>query len=1075
MRCANRCSPRPGARAGAHVMPEAPAASPLSRRRREAALLPGPAAVLGRTVFSVVSTLLCLALVSVSAVPATAVETMGARPGSHEADLGTWAGPDAGYALPHARSPTTTGEVFEAARSGSRAETMDGSFDLAQADASEDQGAAHDGSVRVSPDTLEWTVRPQIGHSDAVTHVVFSPDGRTLLSAGDASSLHLWDVETGRILWDGLTPYANVANLLYSLDGRSAIARTISNDGFEYPGVAVWDVESGETAPGNRSWESSVHGLSRISFSADGRIFVSADRYEVKIWEIATDRVLSSISETTAGANYIERVELSPDGRILVTYYFDDTIRLWQTKTGTLLLPEHEIVPPDSRPVASSGRHNVNVGNDGTAWLWDAFTGKLLHHLRGHTGNIIAATFSADGRTVATVSDDGIARVWDIASGKEVQILEGNSAEVSSVALSANGRMLATGSHDGKAMLLNLDTGRTVSFLPTESYDPIAAVTLSDDGSTLLTTTSEHFHVVWDTKSGDNLLSGSAEYLVLSPDGQLIVYAFSPEELRVYQTRDPRELLQIMGHSGAIYYAVFSDDSRMIATASYDDTARVWEVATGRELLVLDGYGHSHAEMGIVIGPNGSTIATGSRDGKIRLWDSATGEQKRVLETSHRPEWVHFSHEGRAVVTGSEEVSQTWDLETGSEIKQFKRRNGSILSVILSSDGSTTAFEDTHNNVHVWSASSVGRTLVQQDSATRMERFWISEEGRYVAATLEDGAAELWDTSAGGVEGVLLEGHSSRINVVAFGVARNLLATGSEDGTARLWDLHSGREYLVMRGHTSGIVGIQFSIDGNILSTSSQDARAKWWDTETGQELYSRDQVLVNEGAVEFSPDGRTTIVKLSDTLVSLLDTRTFEEIGVLDGVSTDIAFSADGHGGAAGLSDGTVAFWSSESSQGLQRRGGSVVAQLSAGFSPDGRILVTRSKMGRVMIWDTSVGESPFALDMLSDDGAVSFDTNSHAMALSSGGTSTALWNIDTGHKIRTLEGKMLLSGKHINDQIITIADFGKVVVSDAATGEKVREFELHSKSPEAVQVSPDLRILAEMDSDKSDANLGD
>ena len=119
-------------------------------------------------------------------------------------------------------------------------------------------------------------------------------------------------------------------------------------------------------------------------------------------------------------------VSFSPDGRILASSGWDDTIRLWDAPAGTFscaLLGHADGVfsvaySPDGRILASGGWDN-------TVRLWDAATGILLRILTGHTDEVLVA-FGSDGRVLASGGKDCAIRLWDVATGGLLRILEGH-------------------------------------------------------------------------------------------------------------------------------------------------------------------------------------------------------------------------------------------------------------------------------------------------------------------------------------------------------------------------------------------------------------------------------------------------------------------------------------------------------------------------------------------------------------------------------------------------------------------------------------------------------------------------
>jgi len=236
-----------------------------------------------------------------------------------------------------------------------------------------------------------------------------------------------------------------------------------------------------------------------------------------------------------------------------------------------------------------------------------------------------------------------------------------------------------------------------------------------------------------------------------------------------------------------------------------------------------------------------------------------------------------------------------------------------------------------------------------------------SPDGRRLASSSDDGSIRLWDL-ASGEEVARLHGHEGRISTVAFSPDGTRLASGADDRSVRVWDVGSGEEVVRFRGFGGSVLSLAFSADGQYLAAGAFDKSIRVWQFASGSEVA---HLAGHEGSVvsvALSPDGARLASSSFDQTVRLWDVASGEEIARLqnDGPRVwCVAFSPDGRRLAAGAEDRSIRLWDVGTGVEVARFQGHMARVWTLAFSPDGTRLASCADDKSVRMWDLTPGEN--------------------------------------------------------------------------------------------------------------------
>jgi len=344
----------------------------------------------------------------------------------------------------------------------------------------------------------------------------------------------------------------------------------------------------------------------------------------------------------------------------------------------------------------------------------------------------------------------------------------------------------------------------------------------------------------------------------------------------------------------------------------------------------------------------------------------------------------------------------------------------------------------------------------------------ISPDGRTMLTGSDDRTARLWDIATGRELRQFL-GHTGSVHSVAFSPDGRAVLTGGNDNTARLWDVATGRELRQFLGHTEAVYSVAFSPDGRTVLTGSVDKTARLWDVATARELR---QFLGHTNyllSATFSPDGRNVLTGSGDKTARLWDAATGRELrqfkGHLDEV-VSVAFAADGRTLLTGSHDKTARLWDAVTGRELRQFVGHTAQLSSVSFSPVGRTVLTGGWDNTARLWDAATGRE---LRQFKGHAGwvrtVAFSPEGRTVLTGSADKTARLWDVATGRELRQFlghTGSVYSVAFSPDGQTLLTGGMDKNArLWDSATGRELRQFLGHTGSVYSVAFSPDRRTV--------------
>jgi WD40 repeat protein/serine/threonine protein kinase len=569
-------------------------------------------------------------------------------------------------------------------------------------------------------------------------------------------------------------------------------------------------------------------GCSRTALSFTAGLFACALGQEVRLWDLEKRAFIVRLPMTTE----VVALAFAGDGSTLALGLADGTLNVRRAASvGELGRIENCGAKPTSLAVAAGGEALACGTSRGQISLWQA--GDLSHlqlgqaisalafskdgsqlsaggelgallvygvadhrlaRLTGHTGTVLALSFTEQGRYLASAGADRLLRFWDTKSGGQLQAPILHTDAISALGWSEDRRFVVLGGKDKTFRVLDLRGGR--ASLARQQDEPVDLAAISSEGKRLASYSRDSGLRLWSLSIGQNTseLTERGNVLALglgSGPGQLLSAGLGRNGACIWQLSTGLCGARLPVRLDRVRALAVSQDRQKLALAGSGTQIFIWDLLRKIPTQVIGGLaGETRA---LAFSLDGLVLAAAGLDRQLRLFDVASGSLILDQETRAPVQTMSVVPKTGQLVTGDQAgVLTIWDMKTGQSSAAFQAHGDWVLGSAASPDGTLLASAGADRLVKIWNVQTRKRLFTLAGHAGKVLGLDFSADGQLLASSGEDKTVRLWDAQSGRALATLT-GHAGIVRAVRFTDQPALLASGSDDGAIRLWHLEDLR------------------------------------------------------------------------------------------------------------------------------------------------------------------------------------------------------------------------------------------------------------------------------------------
>ncbi|KAI7907602.1 WD40-repeat-containing domain protein [Cokeromyces recurvatus] len=620
----------------------------------------------------------------------------------------------------------------------------------------------------------------------------------------------------------------------------------------------------------------SIYTGGKVVITEDAKHLITTLNEDIIVTEFDTGK---QVHELEGDTEIVTTMAVKPNGKHLVSASRSLFLRIWDLEKGECIrtMKAHE-APIIVMDIDSTSTLVATGSADATIKVWDIDKGYCTHNLKGHGGVISALKFHQyNGKWyIASGADDCQVRVWDLQSRRCVAVLNSHVSVIRGLDFSSDGKYLISGSRDKvvnvwdwqakqlRATYPILETIESVGFL--EKNVKLATKFGKDwqDAEIFYTAGDAGVIKLWDLKTGQ------------------LIKAQEPEK------NSQHTLSDIIYIKKTHTLAAVTNDQNILMYSLEQKLKRVKQIVGYNDEVVDVAY----------VGEDETHLAAATNSAQLRIYNVETQDCDLLYGHNDMIISLDRSRDGTLLVTASKDkTARLWKIDLKSENKEDRFKSAgvcighteSVGAVALSRKSNSFMITGSQDRtIKYWNLRDLNLQNANEEYRPKalythqahdkdINTICVAPNDKYFATGSQDKTAKLWNVDTGELVGTM-KGHKRGVWCARFSPVDQVLATSAGDKTVKIWSLKDFTCLKTFEGHTNSVLRVDFLTAGMQLVSAGSDGLVKVWTIKTNECASTLDNHTQKVWALAVRKDEKYVISAGADSVINFWEDVTLQE-----------------------------------------------------------------------------------------------------------------------------------------------------------------------------------------------------